>query len=229
MADFKREQRIEAAERNAYLVRGTELAAIRDDQSWAVRYQEYSTWEQYCEGRWELSRAHADYLINAALFVKRLQCNYSCALLPVRETHIRPLLQRLKSDDDRIAVWRDVLSTTKGTKIRASDVESARTAWQAPARAGRRPACRRGGGRLPTRARESRIPTVRRASSAPWTRRCSPRCAPTPTRVSSAPTRTRRRRCGRCWLRNGGGRCRTARSVTRPAYIIRPLEKSENP
>jgi len=37
--------------------------------------------------------------------------------VPTRESQIRPLLDRLESDDDRIAVWRDVLATTNGAKI----------------------------------------------------------------------------------------------------------------
>jgi hypothetical protein len=34
--------------------------------------------------------------------------------VPSRESHIRPPLERLDTDDDRIAVWRDVLATTNG-------------------------------------------------------------------------------------------------------------------
>jgi hypothetical protein len=34
----EREQRIEHAERGAYLVRGHELGAIRDDQLWRLRH-----------------------------------------------------------------------------------------------------------------------------------------------------------------------------------------------
>ena len=30
------------------------------------------------------------------------------------ERHIRPLLERLQADEDRIAVWRDVPATTNG-------------------------------------------------------------------------------------------------------------------
>ena len=46
-------------------------------------------------------------------------------LVPSRECHIRPLLARLETDDDRIAVWRDVLASTNGAKIKAADVENA--------------------------------------------------------------------------------------------------------
>jgi hypothetical protein len=41
-----------------------------------------------------------------------IQVHYSELPIPSRETHIRPLLARLELDDDRIAVWRDVLAVT---------------------------------------------------------------------------------------------------------------------
>ena len=51
--------------------------------------------------------------------------------MPSRERHIRPLLSRLERDDDRIAVWRDVLALTNGAKIKAKDVGDAMTADRA--------------------------------------------------------------------------------------------------
>jgi hypothetical protein len=36
------------------------------------------------------------------------------------------LLAPLETDDDRIAVWRDVLATTNGARIKASDVDNAK-------------------------------------------------------------------------------------------------------
>jgi hypothetical protein len=98
--------------RNAYLVRGTELGAIQNDKSWKQRYN-YATFEEYCEERWELTDRHARYLIDAAAFANR---NFSSGQMPARETHIRPLLGRLESDTDRIAVWRDVLAATNGPR-----------------------------------------------------------------------------------------------------------------
>jgi hypothetical protein len=43
----EREQRIEGAERDAYLVRGRELGAIRDDQLWRLRHN-VGKFEKYC-------------------------------------------------------------------------------------------------------------------------------------------------------------------------------------
>jgi hypothetical protein len=51
---------------------------------------------------------------------------HNCGLsVPSRESHIRPLPARLEHDDDRIAVWSDVLATTNGARIKAADVDNA--------------------------------------------------------------------------------------------------------
>jgi hypothetical protein len=82
-----------------------------------------ATFDQYCEERWEMPRRHADRLIAAAAFADLVSRDQLVS--PSRESHIRPLLDRLETDDDRIAVWRDVLATTNA-RIKASDV-----AWPA--------------------------------------------------------------------------------------------------
>ena len=117
----EREHLIEAAERDAYVVRGRELAAIRDEQSWRSRYN-YATFEEYCEQRWELDKVYAYRLMNAAAFADKV-ANWQLPV-PTRESHVRPLLSRLETDEDRIAVWRDLLATTSGAKIRAQDVDN---------------------------------------------------------------------------------------------------------
>lgn len=116
------EARIENAERDAYYVRGAELADIRDKKMWLQRYN-YGTFEEYCEERWELAKVHVWRLTNAAEFATKV--SYRKLPLPSRETHIRPLLERLQSDEDRLTIWRDVLATTNGTKIKAKDVDDA--------------------------------------------------------------------------------------------------------
>jgi protein gp37 len=118
----ERERRIEAAERDAYLVRGQELRAIRDGKLYQRRYN-LSTFIEYCDQRWELTEVHAGRLIGAASFADKVLTHGLGA--PSNERHIRPLLTRLESDDDRIAVWGDVLATTNGAKIKAADVDDA--------------------------------------------------------------------------------------------------------
>lgn len=67
------------------------------------RANEETTFEEYCEQRWELEKQRPYQLINAAEFAEKA---HNCALpIPSRESHVRPLLSRLEVDNDRIAVW----------------------------------------------------------------------------------------------------------------------------
>ena len=125
------EARIEEAERNAYYVRGAALADIRDGSMWRERYN-YATFEEYCEERWELQRSAVFRLIGAAEFAAKVADRR--LPLPSRETHIRPLIERLEMDEDRFTVWRDVLATTNGDKIKARDIEDAISRFRRAAR-----------------------------------------------------------------------------------------------
>lgn len=117
------EKQIEDAERDAYLVRGKALITIRDKKLYKTRYN-CATFEEYCEQRWELSKSQSYYLMDTATFGQKV-LNLGL-FVPKRPSHIQPLLARLPDrEQDQIAVWRDVLATTNGTKIKASDVEDA--------------------------------------------------------------------------------------------------------
>ncbi len=106
------EARVETAERDLNLVRGRVLREIRDRKLYLAGH--YATFEDYCAERWELDKSHASRLIDAATFAERA-AKWPLPM-PARESQILPLLRRLKSDDDRIAVWLDVL-TAAGTDV----------------------------------------------------------------------------------------------------------------
>lgn len=116
------EARIEQAQRNAYYVVGMALTDIRDAEMWRER-NVYDNFEEYCEDRWEFARRRQFQLMAAAAFADKV--HKSALHVPSRESHVRPLLERLEVDDDRLAVWRDVLGTTNGTRIKTKDVEDA--------------------------------------------------------------------------------------------------------
>lgn len=124
----EREGRIERAERDGYLVRGRELAAIRDGKLYRERYQ---TFEAYCEARWEMTPQHAGRLIAAADFATRIE--HICSI-PVRQTHIYPLLTDKLDDEDRLAVWREVLDAAGGLprNVKAADIANAVAARMPP-------------------------------------------------------------------------------------------------
>jgi protein gp37 len=111
----EREARIERAQRNAYYEIGLDLRAIRDQQLYRVerptrvsgRYS-FQTFEEYCEERWELDFKYANRLVQAATLAEKMAP--IGAILPVRESHVRPLLERLSTDDERLAVWQQVVA-----------------------------------------------------------------------------------------------------------------------
>lgn len=116
------EARIEQAERDGYLVRGRELAAIRDEELYRGRYQ---TFEAYCDERWEMDRSRAYRLIDAARFVDRALSPIGDDVPhPIRESHIRPLF-KLDADEDRLTVWQDALGNKRPRDVKATDVQNA--------------------------------------------------------------------------------------------------------
>jgi hypothetical protein len=116
----EREQRIEDAERNNYIIRGSELAAIRDSKSWKQRYNK-ATFEEYCEERWELGKVQVWNLTNAAAFAEKV--HYSELQIPTRETHIRPLLERrqmpgLRAASRCTAAWRNTALSSQKAAVK---------------------------------------------------------------------------------------------------------------
>jgi hypothetical protein len=153
------------------------LGAIRDGKLYRLRYN-FGTFEEYCEERWDLGKIRPYQLIDAANFAAKV---HNCELsMPSRESHIRPLLARLEVDDDRIAVWGDVLASTNGAKIKRPDVDQAikRFAWRTA------PACRPWLAAGPSGARLALQPAPGR-SNGYFAHLISDR--PTPPRASPAP------------------------------------------
>lgn len=122
---LEREGRIERAQRNAYYEIGLELKAIRDSGLYKIQRGEkiagrysFTTFEEYCDGRWEMEYRRVKQLIDAAEAVEKL--NNCSTFLPSRESHVRALLA-LESDDDRAKVWEAV--ATSGESVTAKYIE----------------------------------------------------------------------------------------------------------
>ena len=74
------------------------------DHPVAGRYS-FTTFEEYCQERWEMSLRRSQELIETADAVSRLQKHAELrAFLPARESHVRALLA-LDKDDERAEVW----------------------------------------------------------------------------------------------------------------------------
>lgn len=79
------EQVIEAGLQTFYEV-GSALASIRDNRLYR---SEYSTYEEYCEKRWGITKTHANRQINAAQVITNL--TPMGVILPANERQARPL------------------------------------------------------------------------------------------------------------------------------------------
>lgn len=114
---LEREQRIARAQRNAYYEIGLDLKAIRDKHLYRVkrparidgRYS-FMTFEEYCVVRWEMDTSRARRLIDAAVLADKIVPIGT--ILPMREAHVRPLVERLETDAERLAVWQQIVDDT---------------------------------------------------------------------------------------------------------------------
>ena len=94
-------------------------ATIRDRRLYKA---DFGTFEEYVEQRWEWGRTRAYQLIDAAAFARNLSTLVDT--IPQRETHIRPLLERLETDAERATVWQRVVALASGARITAKLVVS---------------------------------------------------------------------------------------------------------
>mgnify|MGYP001589054128 CR=1 FL=1 len=95
---------------------GGALMAIRDARLYRA---EYTTFEDYCRGRWGMSRPRAYQLIEAAETMSSLSTTVD--ILPMNESQARPLTQ-LAPEDQPIA-WRRVIDTAPNGKVTAAHVQ----------------------------------------------------------------------------------------------------------
>lgn len=109
------ESRIDEVTRSAYLDVGLMLKAIRDRKLYKVRRPEavsgrysFTTFEEYVEGRCDMSRNRVFEMIQSAEAVEAMKVFGIPNILPSRESHVRELL-RIDNDAARAEVWRTVV------------------------------------------------------------------------------------------------------------------------
>lgn len=129
---LEREGRIERAQRNAYYEIGLELKAIRDKGLYKVdrpapvngRYS-FTTFEEYCPGRWDMEIRRVQQMIESAETVERMEKAQKFACFPSRESHVRELL-KLETDAQRADVWQRVVSSGQTITAKLVEAEVAR-------------------------------------------------------------------------------------------------------
>ena len=132
MSDSKKLQTLEKLiDKNikaAWYQNGLILMKIRDERLYEKKY---ITFENYLETRWEFGQKRRGYqIINAADLTQKIAFYQAEILtdkdeksepvvhfLPSYERHLRPLIDSLKTDSERIAVWQNVVYDSKGEKV----------------------------------------------------------------------------------------------------------------
>jgi hypothetical protein len=99
---------------------GMALATIRDQHLYK---QSHSSFDAYCQERWQFSRRRADQLIGAAAVVGVL-AQTPQAILPNSERQTRPLTT-LPTDKARAEVWAEAVEVAGGNQPSNAQVQAA--------------------------------------------------------------------------------------------------------
>ena len=128
----KIEKRIEDNQKAAWYENNLLLLKIRDEDLFKKKYE---TFEKYMEDRWSFGIRQGQRLIRSAEFMQIALKNHADnatenykfgrvedVVLPTSEWQIRPLLEKLNHDGERLHVWAEVISC--GEKITAELVQT---------------------------------------------------------------------------------------------------------
>ena len=97
---------------------GAALITIRENELYR---QTHRTFKDYYRDRWNLSKAHVYHLIMATEIVENLSSTED--ILPISETHIRPLSHSKLEPEQQREVWRRVVNTAPNGDITAGHVQ----------------------------------------------------------------------------------------------------------
>lgn len=113
---YKLEETIEHG-LNTFVDVGNALLEIRDKRLYR---QEYSTFEEYCNKRWNMKQSRAYQFMDSAKVVGILQSSTIVELLPTNEAQARPLTSLEPAE--QIEAWKRAITSTPEGKITAAVV-----------------------------------------------------------------------------------------------------------
>lgn len=96
---------------------GGALLEIRDERQYRATH---STFEEYCQERWNMKRAQAYRLIEASEVINRLSPIGD--IIPTNEAQTRELAKL--PDEDQVLAWQAVIATAPGGNVTASHVKA---------------------------------------------------------------------------------------------------------
>jgi len=104
---------------NCYETVGQTLSEISDKRLYRAKHK---TFKDYCKVRWQMGRAHAYRLMNAARFLALLKDDGDGKIpLPAHESLVRPIIDGLR-ESRWIKAWKQALKSAKGRVLTAETV-----------------------------------------------------------------------------------------------------------
>jgi hypothetical protein len=104
---------------------GRALKAISDQK---LHREKYSSFEEYCPDRWDMSASHAHRLIEAAEFMDVIEeaspIGEPNPVMPQNEAQVRAVLEIQKDREKWAETWAKVVAKAKGERITAEKITS---------------------------------------------------------------------------------------------------------
>jgi len=104
--------------RLAFLEVGNALATVREKRLYRATHR---TFEDYVQQRWDMGRAHAYRLLDAAQVVGALSPIGDTGVLPQNEAQVRPLVQL--PPEERQEAWQEAVETAPEGKVTGAHVQ----------------------------------------------------------------------------------------------------------
>ena len=104
------------------------IERYEDGRLWRVsgRFKQFA---DYVKSRFGFTKKHCKLLIRSANFIRKLKSRDVEVAIPVRESHIRPIIQKLETEEEQMEFWdefcrRNEVNPQSVGKIKASDIRS---------------------------------------------------------------------------------------------------------
>lgn len=114
---------LEAKVESSWLECCRSLAQIRDHEGGRLWNQEYKTFNEYVYSRFQYSSQHALRQVAAGDFILALENAKSKAPLPLRESQVRPIVQKLP-EERRVKCWELIHEKHPGGDLQANVIEA---------------------------------------------------------------------------------------------------------
>lgn len=119
LADLHQHEQVIEQGLTSFVEVGMALLAIKANKKY--RYAGYDTFEDYCDRRWNIGRAHGNRLVLAASTAQSILSPKGDIPAPTRETQVRPLTL-LRNDDDKREAWVEAVKEADGGQPTAAQV-----------------------------------------------------------------------------------------------------------